>query len=61
MSVDKAVGMLHKNSKGVLMPYQKKDLNYDTECRWLQVKMIKDSGERGHSTSSKAVHTAHMH
>ena len=63
MSVDKAVGTLHKNSKGVFKPYRRrrKDLNYDVECGWLQVEMVKDSGERGHSTSSKASHATHMH
>ena len=61
MSVDKAVGTLHKNSKGVLKPYRRKDLNYDVECGWLQVKMVKDSGERGHSKSSKAAHATRMH
>ena len=59
--MDKAVGMLHKNSKGVLTPYRKKDLNCDVECGWLQVEMIKDSGERGHRTSSKAAHAARVH
>ena len=61
MSVDKAVGTLHKNSKGVLTPYRKKDLNYDVECGWLQVEMIKDSGERGHRTSSKAAHATRVY